>query len=84
MRRKFRSELLDVGQENMNRLGLFACRAAYEGGGEWLDQLIGYLAGNLALVRDFCKTVCRRFTGRTGGNVSGMAGLRELGMTMMN
>ena len=54
MRRKFRSELLDVGQENMNRLGLFACRAAYEGGGEWLDQLIGYLAGNLALVRDFC------------------------------
>ena len=39
----------------MNRLGLFACRAAYEGGGEWLDQLIGYLAGNLALVRDFCK-----------------------------
>ena len=55
MRRKFRSELLDVGQENMNRLGLFACRAAYEGGGEWLDQLIGYLAGNLALVRDFCK-----------------------------
>ena len=37
MRRKFRSELLDVGQENMNRLGLFACRAAYEGGGEWLD-----------------------------------------------
>ena len=41
MRRKFRSELLDVGQENMNRLGLFACRAAYEGGGEWLDQLIG-------------------------------------------
>ena len=28
MRRKFRSELLDVGQENMNRLGLFACRAA--------------------------------------------------------
>ena len=54
MRRKFRSELLDVGQENMNRLGLFACRAAYEGGG-WLDQLIGYLAGNLALVRDFCK-----------------------------
>lgn len=55
MRCKFRSELLDVGQENMNRLGLFACRAAYEGGEEWLDELITYLSENLSLVRDFCK-----------------------------
>lgn len=82
MRRKFRSELLDVGQENMNRLGLFACRAAYEGGGEWLDQLIGYLAGNLALVRDFCKNRVPQIQ-LVEPEGTYLAGLdcRELGMT---
>ena len=82
MRRKFRSELLDVGQENMNRLGLFACRAAYEGGGEWLDQLIGYLAGNLALVRDFCKNrVPQIHLVEPEGTYMAWLDCRELGMT---
>ena len=82
MRRKFRSELLDVGQENMNRLGLFACRAAYEGGGEWLDQLIGYLAGNLALVRDFCKNrVPQIQLIEPEGTYLAWLDCRELGMT---
>ena len=82
MRRKFRSELLDVGQENMNRLGLFACRAAYEGGGEWLDQLIGYLAGNLALVRDFCKDrVPQIQLVEPEGTYLAWLDCRELGMT---
>ena len=82
MRRKFRSELLDVGQENMNRLGLFACRAAYEGGGEWLDQLIGYLAGNLALVRDFCKNrVPQIQLVEPEGTYLAWLNCRELGMT---
>ena len=82
MRRKFRSELLDVGQENMNRLGLFACRAAYEGGGEWLDQLIGYLSGNLALVRDFCKNrVPQIQLVEPEGTYLAWLDCRELGMT---
>ena len=82
MRRKFRSELLDVGQENMNRLGLFACRAAYGGGGEWLDQLIGYLAGNLALVRDFCKNrVPQIQLVEPEGTYLAWLDCRELGMT---
>ena len=82
MRRKFRSELRDVGQENMNRLGLFACRAAYEGGGEWLDQLIGYLAGNLALVRDFCKNrVPQIQLVEPEGTYLAWLDCRELGMT---
>lgn len=82
MRRKFRSELLDVGQENMNRLGLFACRAAYEGGGEWLDQLISYLAGNLALVRDFCKNrVPQIQLVEPEGTYLAWLDCRELGMT---
>ena len=82
MRRKFRSELLDVGQENMNRLGLFACRAAYEGGGEWLDQLIGYLAGNLALVSYFCKNrVPQIQLVEPEGTDLAWLDCRELGMT---
>ena len=61
MRRKFRSELLDVGQENMNRLGLFACRAAYEAAGNgWISLSAIWLA-----IWHWCaisvKTVCRRF-----------------------
>ncbi len=82
MRKKFRSELLDVGQENMNRLGLFACRAAYEGGEEWLDQLLEYLAGNLALVRDFCKTrVPQIHLVEPEGTYLAWLDCRELGMT---
>ena len=33
-------------------MGLDACRAAYQSGAEWLDQLIEYLLGNLALMRE--------------------------------
>ena len=53
MRDKLKATLLDIGQENINRMGLIACEAAYRGGEEWLDQLIAYLYGNLELVRDF-------------------------------
>ncbi len=52
-RRRFQDVLLDIGQENMNRMGLIACRAAYEGGEEWLEELLSYLKGNLDLVRRF-------------------------------
>lgn len=55
MRRKLRAKLLDLGAENINRMGLFACEAAYRGGEEWLKQLLSYLYENLALVRDFTK-----------------------------
>ena len=54
-RRKLKSALLDLGQENINRMGLIACAAAYHGGEEWLEQLLCYLQGNLELVRQFCK-----------------------------
>ncbi len=56
MRRRFASALLDVGQENINRMGLIACEAAYRDGAEWLEQLISYLHGNLELLRDFTQT----------------------------
>lgn len=56
MRRKMKAKLLDLGAENINRMGLFACEAAYRGGEEWLTQLLSYLYENLALVREFTKS----------------------------
>lgn len=50
-----KSTLLDIGQENLNRMGLIACEAAYRGGEEWLTQLTAYLHGNLELLRNFTK-----------------------------
>lgn len=56
MRKRYQSALLDLGQENINRMGQIACEAAYRGGEEWLTQLLSYLHENLKLVRDFTKT----------------------------
>lgn len=53
LRRKFRKRLAASGYSQLNMLGLSACRAAYEGGREWFEQLKDYLAGNLDFVRNF-------------------------------
>lgn len=37
-------------------MGIAACKAAYDEGAEWLNELKEYLAGNLAYVRGFLKT----------------------------
>lgn len=37
-------------------MGLAACRAAYEHGGEWLEELKAYLDGNLGFLREFIRT----------------------------
>lgn len=56
MRHKMYSEILDLGAEGINRMGQFACEAAYRTGEDWLEQLLEYLYGNLALVREFTQT----------------------------
>ncbi|MDR1068531.1 MAG: pyridoxal phosphate-dependent aminotransferase [Clostridiales Family XIII bacterium] len=53
LRRRFRSELNACGYSQSNMMGLAACRAAYEHGGPWFAELLGYLSENLALVRSF-------------------------------
>ena len=53
IRRRFRSEIDRSGYSQLNTLGLVACQAAYERGGEWLDQCRDYLRGNLDFLRDF-------------------------------
>ena len=56
MRHKMYSEILDLGADGINRMGQFACEAAYRAGEGWLEQLLEYLYGNLALVREFTRT----------------------------
>lgn len=40
---------------DVNPFGVIATRAAYNEGGEWLDELIGYLHANYLHMREFCR-----------------------------
>lgn len=53
VRSAFRKELKRSGCSQLNIMGLTACKAAYTGGEDWLDQLMDYLHGNLAYLRSF-------------------------------
>lgn len=53
LRRRFRAEVSRVGYDEPNVMGLIACRAAYEGGGAWLEELKSYLLANLNFLRTF-------------------------------
>lgn len=55
VREKFLAELDAQGYSQSNVMGLVACKAAYEHGAEWLDELREYLSGNLNFVRDFLR-----------------------------
>lgn len=46
-------EINKTGHGQINTMGIVACKAAYEHGHEWLQQLKVYLAGNLSFVRKF-------------------------------
>lgn len=45
---------LHIGMGNV--FGIEALQAAYEEGGQWLDQLLEYLAGNRQMIEDFLRT----------------------------
>lgn len=53
LRKAFERKMLEVGYSEVNMLGLHACKAAYEGGREWLEQLKEYLKENLDFVRSY-------------------------------
>ena len=54
IRQKFKESLLANGLSGLNPFGMTACRAAYEEGEPWLEDLLHYLKANLdALVNFF-------------------------------
>ncbi len=51
-RAAFQRELAAEGFSQPNVMGLVACEAASLHGAEWVDRLVEYLAGNIALMRE--------------------------------
>jgi len=56
MRGKFKSEYVRCGLSQPGVMGLVACKAAYQDGEDWLEQLIVYLSGNMSLIKDSLQT----------------------------
>jgi cystathionine beta-lyase len=58
LRRRIQSMLtsLGIGNGSSSPLSYTAAEAAWTGGGDWLDSLLVYLAGNDSLMRDFFRT----------------------------
>jgi len=55
LRQKYVDEYAARGVEGVNVFGRIAQRAAYEGGEEWLDALLEYLAGTRDMVESFLR-----------------------------
>jgi len=53
IRQKIKTEIVKSGYSQLNTLGLVACKAAYEYGEPWLNELKSYLVDNLIFVREF-------------------------------
>jgi cystathionine beta-lyase len=51
LRARYRAEINSSGYSQPGVMGVAACRAAYEEGGAWFDELRAYLEGNLAALR---------------------------------
>ena len=55
LRERFIREYERLGLGHVNVMGIAACQAAYEDGEEWLEELLGYLAGNMSFIGGFLK-----------------------------
>lgn len=55
LRTAFRLELDRAGYHQLGIMGIVACRAAYEGGRRWLEELLAYITENLEFIRQFLK-----------------------------
>jgi len=53
LRENFKAEYAGCGLSQPGVMGLVSCKAAYQDGAEWLEQLLDYLAGNMELLKTF-------------------------------
>lgn len=54
-REKYNHALAMNGFVSVNKLGLVAAKAAYEGGEAWLDEVKGYMRANLDYLREYLR-----------------------------
>lgn len=55
IRKSFVHEIDASGYSQLNGMGLAACRAAYAGGADWLEQCSAYMRANLDFLREFLR-----------------------------
>jgi len=53
LRDKFKNEYANCGLSQPGIMGLVSCKAAYEEGADWLDQLLVYLEGNMRFLKTY-------------------------------
>jgi len=53
LRNRFLKEYRRCGLGSPGVMSIIACKAAYEGGAEWLEELLCYLGGNFSLIREY-------------------------------
>jgi len=56
LRQEFKREIRKTGYSQLNTMGLVSCQAAYENGGEWLDELLAYLWRNYDYTKKIINT----------------------------
>ncbi len=52
IRRRYKDAVKQSGYSQPNLMGILACRAAYENGAPWLDELIRYLSSNIVMTKE--------------------------------
>ncbi|MDO5147131.1 MAG: MalY/PatB family protein [Eubacteriales bacterium] len=55
LRKKYRHANAGAGYSQGNIMGMTAVQACYTKGGLWVDEMLDYIAGNIAYVREFVK-----------------------------
>lgn len=55
IRSQFRRQIEASGYSQLNTAGLVGCEAAYRYGGQWYEELLGYLQGNLDFLRTYLR-----------------------------
>ncbi|MCL1956601.1 MAG: pyridoxal phosphate-dependent aminotransferase [Fibromonadales bacterium] len=53
LQEKFKKEYAQIGIGQPGIMGLIACKAVYQDGAEWLDELMEYLAQNMQLLKTY-------------------------------
>ena len=58
LRKKIRETCLSTGYSHLNIMTIAATKAAYQHGDEWLKELLTYLQGNIAVLKDAFPKQC--------------------------